>query len=221
VQKVLPSAKDANDATNLIVASDNGVDLPSSVKAVRSTAYLLTRERIEACSAERLLLPRNCSIAVTSAASVRPASFSTRSRGGFDERREDVVLGDIRVVHRLLQTLRVAQQVKRLARQRDVIWWSGLGRETNDDALQCAFDECLTGGLVWSRSSAEIGMPSPPRLQLLNHRREDGYLSLRDASRSCFITGPFVQEYETDVCGVYCMYKGGNERPGLPRSADK
>ena len=121
MQKVLPSAKDANDATNLIVASNNGVDLPSSVKAVRSTAYLLTRERIEACSAERLL--RDCSIAVTSAASVRPASFSTRARGGFDERREDVVLRDIR--HRLLQTLRVAQQVKRLARQRDVIWWSG------------------------------------------------------------------------------------------------
>jgi hypothetical protein len=64
-----------------------------------------------------------------------------------------VVLRDIRVVHRLLQTLRVAQHAKRLGRQRDVIWWWGLGREANNDALQRAFDECLVGRLAWSRAA--------------------------------------------------------------------
>ena len=84
-------------------------------------------------------------MALMSMASIRPASFSTGAIEGFEECREAVVLGNIQVVHHLLQTLHVAQHVKCLGCQRDIIWWWGLGREANDDALQRVSDKCLAG----------------------------------------------------------------------------
>jgi hypothetical protein len=146
--KLLPSAKNTDDATNLIVASDNRVEF--SLLGQGGEVYCILAERIEALFGRTAF---NSPIAANlfdcrDERRLRKASLLQHGghRGGFDERREDVVLRDIKVVHRLLQTLCVAQHAKRLGGQRDVIWWRGLGRKSNNDALQCAFDEPLAGG---------------------------------------------------------------------------
>ena len=109
MKQILPSAKDTDDTTNLIVTPNHGIDLSFLGKCGKVDGILAERVETLLC---RTTFDSPIATDVFDCRDDRglcEASLLQHRghRGCFDQRSEDVVLRDIGVVHRLLQTLRI------------------------------------------------------------------------------------------------------------------
>ena len=123
-----------------------------------------------------------------------------------------MILSDVRIVHSLLESLRVTEDFDRIVADRDILWRWRLCRKADDDLLQPTLDVVLRNRGQYLSQVLHGGCTYWVATSLLYDGREERM------SVGVF-TSTFRQEREGDVRRVYCRTMSANESVAVSGSS--
>ena len=149
-----PSAENANDPTDFVVATDNRVDL--SVRSKSRQIDSVFRQGIKALLG---IFGVNPTVSTNLVDSRFESGFGETDllydgldAGVLDKGEEEMVLSNERIVHGLLNRLRLTEDFDSGRAEVDLIWRRRLRRQPNDGPVECPLDRNL-------KENVRVGAP--------------------------------------------------------------